>query len=158
MARKTKLILSVLLVVTIGVIYAAPSITKAFQSSNNKQSDVLMMNKTMYLKQIYDYDKNPNNYIYKGNKPSVIDFYADWCGPCRRVAPIMDELSIKYKGKVDFYKVNVDFEKELANIHGITNIPVVAFFSVKGEPQLTIGALQKEKYIEIIDNLLTDKK
>ncbi len=158
MARKTKLILSVLLVVTIGVIYAAPSITKAFQSSNNKQSDVLMMNKTMYLKQIYDYDKNPNNYIYKGNKPSVIDFYADWCGPCRRVAPIMDELSIKYKGKVDFYKVNVDFEKELANIHGITNIPVVAFFPVKGEPQLTIGALQKEKYIEIIDNLLTDKK
>lgn len=158
MQNKTKLILSITLIITIGVVYAKPKLFNFNQSSNSKQSEVIMMNKSMYIKQIYDYDKNPNTYIYKGNKPSVIDFYADWCGPCRRVAPVMDELSIKYKSKVNFFKVNVDYERELASIHGISNIPVVAFFPLKGDPQLTVGALQKEKYIELIENLLTEKK
>ena len=155
MISKTKFLVSIGLLLIAGLLFAVPVIQK---SNEDNKTEVVMMNKSIYIKNIYDYEKNPNTFVYKDNKPSVIDFYADWCGPCRRISPIMDELSVKYKGKVNFYKVNVDFEKELASIHGITNIPVVALFHVKGEPQLSVGALQKEKYIEMIENILIEKK
>ncbi|MDD2411741.1 MAG: thioredoxin domain-containing protein [Bacteroidales bacterium] len=133
-------------------------ITYSQKPGDGKKSHVLLMNKSSYIKMVYDYEKNPNTFIYKDNKPSVIDFYADWCAPCRKIAPIMDELSILYKDRVNFYKVNVDFEKELASVHGIRNIPVVMLFPVSGEPQMAMGALQKEQYIQFIENILTVKK
>lgn len=142
---------SVLIMLPFGIIYSQ-------KPTDGKKTEVVVMNKSVYLTKVYDFEKNPDTFVYKDNKPSVIDFYADWCAPCRRIAPILDELSVVYKDRVNFYKVNVDFEKELASIHGVRNIPVVAFFPVKGEPQMAIGALQKEQYVQYIENILTVKK
>lgn len=145
------ILLPLLIMLPFGIMYSQ-------KPDDGKKSHVLLMNKSSYIKMVYDYEKNPNTFIYKGNKPSVIDFYADWCAPCRKIAPIMDELSILYKNQVNFYKVNVDFEKELASLHGIRNIPVVMLFPINGEPQMSMGALQKEQYVQFIENLLTVKK
>ena len=95
------ILLPLLIILPFGIMYSQ-------KPDDGKKSQVLLMNKSSYIKMVYDYEKNPNTFIYKGNKPSVIDFYADWCAPCRKIAPIMDELSILYKDRVNFYKVNVE--------------------------------------------------
>ncbi len=122
-----------------------------------KDSKVIQMDKNLYKKVIFDFDKKGKKFAYNGKRPVVIDFYADWCRPCRMVAPIMDNLSEKYAGKVDFYKVNVDKENELAAFHNIQSIPVVAVFSKNNQPKLTTGALSIDSYIKIIDETLLKK-
>jgi len=88
--------------------------------------------------------------------PAIVDFYADWCGPCKRVAPIMDKLAEKYKGKVNFYKINTDEEQELsAGVFGIQSIPSIIAIPVGKDPQMKTGAFSEEEYIKLIeDNLL----
>ncbi len=104
------------------------------------------------------FEKNPQQWIYKGDEPSVIDFYADWCGPCKRVAPIMDEMAKKYNGKVRFYKVNVDKENKLASVFNIRSIPAVLFIPKKGKPLMQVGLLPHSTYVKIIDEHLLLKK
>ena len=103
-----------------------------------------------FLKNIWNFENNPNTFIYKGKLPAVIDFYADWCGPCRRVAPIMEKLAEEYDGKLLVYKVNVDQEKELANAFNITSIPMVLFIPLEGQPKMQVGALPEEGYRKVI--------
>lgn len=88
---------------------------------------------------VWDFEKKPNEWIYKGNKPCVIDFYADWCAPCKTAAPILDELAEKYKGRVYFYKIDTDKEQELAGIFGIRTIPTFLYVPMEGEPRLVSG-------------------
>jgi len=114
-------------------------------------SKPVQMNKKMFLTQVFDYEKNPNEWKFIGQRPCIIDFYADWCGPCRMVAPIMDELAKEYSGRVDFYKVNIDNEKELAAVFGIQSIPAVLFIPLAGKPQMTQGALPKTTFVQIIN-------
>ena len=95
---------------------------------------------------------------YKGTKPCVIDFYTTWCGPCKRLAPIMEELSETYKGKIDFYKVDTERERELAYFFQINSIPQVLYVPAQGEPQLYKGLYPEETIIEIIDKFLLRKK
>ena len=88
------------------------------QNSQNKKvtatnSEVIQMDKAMFLKEVFNYEKS-KDWKYQGNKPAIIDLYADWCGPCRQVAPIMKELAKEYAGKIVIYKVNVDKQRELA--------------------------------------------
>lgn len=115
--------------------------------------------KTIYLsqadfqKKVFDY-KQSMEWKYLGDKPAIIDFYADWCKPCKMVAPIMDELSKQYDGKVIFYKVNIDNEKELANAFQITSIPTVLYIPKTGQPQAAVGAQAKEDYTKAIESLL----
>lgn len=130
------------------------AIFSSFKVSQKEATGVVMMNKKMYVDKIYDFGKSPNVFKYKGSRPAVVDFYADWCRPCRRVAPIMEELSKQYAGKVDFYKVNVDLEPELAAVHEVQSIPMVAIFSNKGNPKITMGALNKDEYITLIEEIL----
>lgn len=87
-------------------------------------------------------------------KPAIVDFYADWCGPCKMVAPILEELSKEYAGKIYIYKVNVDKEPELARDFGIQSIPTIWFVPMKGEPQVNMGALSKEQLKGYIDKVL----
>lgn len=142
--------LSVIAITIIGFVS-----TSAFKSKPEASSvGVEQMTKSMYIERIYDFGASPNTFKFKGKRPAVVDFYADWCRPCRRVAPIMEELSIQYKGKVDFYKVNVDQENDLAALHQIQSIPVVMFFNSKGEPKSVLGALNKEDYISLIEETL----
>jgi thioredoxin len=119
---------------------------------------VVQLTKAMFLERIYDYEKNPKQWTFKGDKPCIIDFYADWCRPCKMVAPIMAELSEKYKGQIIIYKVNTDQEKELAQFFGIRSIPTILFCPAKGDPQMTQGALPKEDYEKIITDVLLPKK
>ena len=95
-----------------------------------------------------------NNRNFLGDKPALIDFYAAWCGPCKALAPILEELSEEYAGKVDIYKVNVDTEEELAAAFGIRSIPTLYFIPMKGQPQRAMGAMPKEQLRKMLDNII----
>jgi len=129
------------------------------KGENNTASseNVVQLTKAVFLDKIYDFEKDPKKWTFKGDKPCVIDFYADWCRPCKMVAPIMAELSEKYKGQITIYKVNVDQERELAQFFGIQSIPTVFFCPPAGDPQMAQGALPKESYEKAITELLLKK-
>ncbi|NOX86642.1 MAG: thioredoxin [Chlorobi bacterium] len=111
-----------------------------------------------FLKKVWNFEKNPQQWVYEGDEPCVIDFYADWCRPCKMVAPIMEDLAKQYEGKVKIYKINVDKEKQLASIFQISSIPAVLFSPKEGKPMMQVGALPKDAYIKIInENLLNNK-
>ena len=119
---------------------------------------VVHMNTAMFMDQIFDYKANPTTWIYKGDKPAIIDFYADWCGPCKRVAPIMDELALEYAGQINIYKIDTDKEKELAGqVFGIRSIPSILYIPVGGQPTMYTGAFPKERYVELINENLIKK-
>ena len=124
--------------------------------SSNTEGKVRKINTATFIEEIFDYKANPTKWVYKGSKPAIIDFYATWCGPCKRVAPIMDELAEKYKGKVNFYKIDTDEEKELAGgVFGIRSIPSILYIPLDGQPMMSTGLSAKEEYIRQIDvNLL----
>lgn len=107
----------------------------------------------MFIKDVFDYE-NTKEWKYKGNKPAIIDLYADWCGPCRMTAPIMKSLAKEYDGKIVIYKVNVDKEKELAALFNATSIPLFVFIPMNGEPQLFRGVADKATYQKAIDEFL----
>ncbi len=123
-------------------------------SASNESGEVVQLTKAIFLERVYDFEKNPDKWTYKGDKPCIIDFYADWCRPCKMVAPIMEELSSKYKGQVTIYKVNTDQERELAGFFGIQSIPTVFFCPAKGDPQMAQGAMPKETYEKAITEVL----
>jgi len=106
---------------------------------------------------VFDYTKN-KEWAYAGKKPCVIDFYTTWCGPCKRLAPIMEELAETYKGKVVFYKADTEKERELAYVFQISSIPQVLYIPVKGQPMLLKGLYPKENIVQIIDEHLLGKK
>jgi len=116
------------------------------------------LDKESFKKLVMDYEKNPQTWVYEGEKPCIIDFYADWCKPCRMIAPIMEELAEEYQGEITIYKVDTQVEKELASIFGITSLPTVVFVPVSGAPSAQKGALPKESYKQIIDEFLLLKK
>lgn len=97
---------------------------------------------------------NPKGFQYKGTKPAVIDFYADWCGPCRMLAPILEELSVEYNGAVVFYKVNIDKEPDVARVLGISSIPTLLYCKPQSQPSKSVGALSKKELQQAIDDLL----
>ncbi|MBE0650410.1 MAG: thioredoxin [Bacteroidales bacterium] len=107
-----------------------------------------------FLTKVWNFEKNPREWVYEGDEPCVIDFYADWCGPCKRVAPIMDEMAKTYNGKVRFYKVNVDQQQKLAAVFRIQSIPAVLFIPEKGKPMMQVGLLPHDTYINIINEHL----
>lgn len=113
------------------------------------------LNKATFLEKIFDYEKN-KDWKYQGNLPAVIDFWAPWCGPCRMVGPVIEELSEEYKGQVNFYKINTDEEQELAGAFGIRSIPSLLFIPVEGQPKMAVGAVPKENLKKAIqEELLT---
>lgn len=107
-----------------------------------------------FTKNIWDLENYPDSFAYENQLPCIIDFYADWCGPCKKIAPIMEELALEYEGKVLFYKVNVDTERKLATIFQIRNIPTVFFLPKEGQPMSQVGGLTKEDYVKIINEHL----
>ena len=106
---------------------------------------------------IYDYKENPNKFVFKGSRPAIIDFYADWCGPCRSLSPKLEAAAKKYAGKVDVYKVNVDNEAELSQIFGVRSIPMVLFIPMTGTPIQTVGDLTAEQIEETIAQIYKGK-
>lgn len=134
--------------------YATEDGAKANQGQKEaKSGEVIVMNKEMFIKDVFDYETT-KEWKYKGDKPAIIDLYADWCGPCRMTAPIMKALAKEYAGKIVIYKVNVDKEKELSALFDATSIPLFVFIPMKGEPQLFRGAADKATYKKAIDEFL----
>lgn len=104
------------------------------------------------------YDISAQELTYLGDKPAVVDFYATWCGPCQRIAPIMNELAAEYDGKVVIYKVDIDKDPELAKAFGISSIPAILYIPLDGEPTLTVGSRDKSRFKTEIETILLEKK
>lgn len=118
----------------------------------------VMLTKADFLKKVVDYEGNPNEWKYLGDKPAIVDFYASWCGPCRQIAPVLEELAAEYDGKIYIYKIDTEAEKELAAAFGIRSIPSLLFIPMDGDPQMAQGALPKESFKQAIDEFLLSKK
>ena len=106
------------------------------------------------LRKVYDYETSPNEWKFLGARPALIDFYASWCGPCKALAPVLDELSKEYAGRVDIYKVNVDDEEELAALFKVRSIPTLLFVPMNGNPQVSMGAMSKSELSKRLDELI----
>ena len=119
-----------------------------------KQGVVNQMTTDMFKKLVYNYQKNPKEWVFEGDNPCIIDFYADWCRPCKMVAPIMEELAGEYKGKVTFYKVNTDNERELSATFNIRSIPAILYVPKGGKPEMSVGLMSKDTYVQKIQSLL----
>lgn len=115
------------------------------------------LNKQTFLEKVFNYEKN-KEWKYEGELPALVDFWAPWCGPCRMVGPILEELSEEYKGKLNVYKVNTDEEQELGGVFGIRSIPSLLFIPKDGQPKMAVGALPKESLIEAIEKELLNEE
>ena len=119
----------------------------------------IMLTKADFLTKIMNYEENPQEWKYLGEKPCLIDFYADWCGPCRITSPILEELAKEYGDKINVYKIDTDKEQELAMVFGITGIPAFLYCPMEGKPTMSSGIARtpeetKQMFRDQIDNLL----
>lgn len=119
-----------------------------------KESKVQHLTYNEFLKKVWNFEKDPNTFVYKGKLPAIIDFYADWCGPCRRVAPIMEKLAEEYDGKLLVYKVNTEKERDLATAFNVKSIPMVLFIPMEGQPMMQVGAMPEEGYRKVVEEHL----
>lgn len=114
------------------------------------------LSKESFIEKVFDY-QTEKEWKFKGDKPAIIDFYADWCQPCKTVAPTLESLSEEYNGKLDIYKIDVDKEQELAVTFGIRSIPSILFIPIGDRPQMSAGALPKEVFKKYIEEVLKIK-
>lgn len=121
---------------------------------DEKQTKTIHITKEDFLTKIMDYEKNTEQWVYLGDKPCIVDFYASWCGPCAMIAPILDDLAEEYDGRINIFKVNTEVERELAAAFGIRSIPTLIFCPMDGNPYQFNGALPKEEFIRQINDLL----
>lgn len=112
-----------------------------------------MLTMETFKEKIYDFEQN-STWSFKGSRPAIIDFYADWCGPCKRLTPVLEELQQQYSEKLDVYKINVDLEQDIASAFGIMSVPTILLIPVGGEPQMAQGALPKDVLEQAINDVL----
>jgi thioredoxin len=115
------------------------------------------LTKETFLEKVFNFEQN-KDWKFEGELPCLIDFYADWCQPCKMVAPILEELAEEYKGKINIYKIDTESEQELAAAFGIRSIPSLLFCPKDGQPQMAMGALPKDTFKKAIDDILLKEK
>ena len=157
------------LFLTVGILSLMLAACETKAINNGKKENkmkTIELTKADFLKKIVDYEKNPEEWkylgdkpalIYLGDKPAIIDFYASWCGPCKMVAPILEELAAEYDGQIYVYKVNTEQEQELAALFNIRSIPSFLFIPMNDKPQMAMGAMSKSSFKEAIDGVLLKK-
>jgi len=129
------------------------------ESVSADEGGTIKLTKALFLEKVWDYENSPKEWKFKGDKPVVIDFYADWCGPCRTASPILEEVAKEYREKVTVYKIDTQVERELAAVFGIQGIPAFLYIPMNGKPTMTSGIARtkdgtKKMFTDNIDNLL----
>jgi len=149
----------------ISILFISTFTVSANQPSNagNEEPVVQKMTKADFIAKVMDYENNPTEWVFKGEKPCIIDFYADWCGPCRITSPILEELAKEYKDKINVYKINVDNEQELSQVFGISGIPAFLYCPMEGKPSMTSGIARdkeqtKQMFKKNIETILLKNK
>jgi thioredoxin 1 len=122
-----------------------------FEPNNKTMIEHLTLD--TFKEKVFNFTDN-KEWKFEGDKPCIIDFYADWCGPCKMVAPILEELSKEYDGKLNVYKVDTEDQRELAGIFGVQSIPSLLFVPKEGQPQMAMGALPKDTFIQAFKDVL----
>lgn len=137
----------------LGIVFSAA----ATEPQVKKTVKPIALNKASFTEKVFDY-VNESEWKYKGDKPAIIDFWAAWCGPCRQVAPVLEELAAEYGEEIYVYKVNVDEETELARAFGVQSIPTILYVPMTGTPQGVLGAVPKSQLKKSVDTLLLNKE
>ncbi|SCD21592.1 thioredoxin-like protein [Proteiniphilum saccharofermentans] len=160
------------LMAAVALVFILASCSNAAQKadSNNGETDVIKTKDSMttskktiqltradFLTKVANFEENPDQWVYLGDKPCIIDFYADWCGPCKMVAPILEELANEYDGEIYIYKVDTEAEQQLAAEFGIRSIPSLLFVPMGEAPQMAQGALPKDAFKQAIEEVLLKK-
>jgi thioredoxin len=157
---KTKIIIAAILGLTILPISCRTknekktTIVKEQTNKEEKKMNVKELTLESFKNSIMDYEANPNEWKFKGERPAVIDFYAVWCGPCKATAPILESLAKEYDGQVDFYKVDIDKQQELSTMFDIRSIPTLLFIPKEGKPQMQVGAMDHTQLENAIKSIL----
>lgn len=123
------------------------------EKKSESSSVIEHLTSATFKQKVFNYEAS-KEWKFLGTKPAIIDFYADWCGPCKRIAPTVAQIAEQYKGKVDVYKINVDNEQELASGFGISGIPAILFIPLTGQPQMSTGLISKEEFDRMIKDYL----
>ncbi len=132
--------------------HAGTSSTDGARASGTEA--VVQLSNDAFKKLIFNYEVN-KDWKYEGSKPAIIDFYADWCPPCKVLSPLVEDIAREYSGKINVYKVNTDKERALAQALGISQLPTLLFIPASGKPQVTIGALPRESLVKVINDVLS---
>lgn len=147
----------IILLFAISVSLFAAGCSKNGENKTESKTKMEHLTAATFKQKVFNYEKN-KEWKFEGDKPCIIDFYADWCGPCKIVAPVLEDLSKEYDGKVQIYKVDTDKEQELASVFGIQSIPTILFIPTEGKPQASLGALPKESFKKTIEEILLVKQ
>jgi thioredoxin len=154
-----------ILIIIFSVIFVSSCSNANEENSKNKSKNIKTekkmkvehLTKAEFLTKVANYEKDNQTWNYLGDKPAIVDFYATWCGPCKSVSPILEELAQEYDGKIYIYKIDVDKEEELAAAFGVRSVPTLLFIPLKGDPQIAQGAMPKSAFKEAIENILLKK-
>lgn len=128
--------------------------------ANNMSTETgktIHLTRAEFLEKVANLEKNPEEWVYLGDKPAIVDFYADWCGPCKMIAPVLEELAAEYDGQIYIYKIDTEAEQQLSAEFGIRSIPTLLFVPMDGQPQMSQGALPKNELKKAIDDVLLKK-
>ena len=146
------------ILLTAGIIFLMSAFSACGQNvgagKNDEKMNTIKIDKAQFLEKIYNYEKNPQTWKYEGDKPAIVDFFATWCGPCKALGPVLEELAEEYEGKIYIYKVDVDQELELSGAFGIRSVPTLLFIPANGEPSMSPGAPSKAQLKQIIEGHL----
>lgn len=156
---KNILILSTILIILTTGCSSTTGKTSDSNTSGVKQETgkVEYLTYDTFLTKVWNFESNPQNWVYEGEVPAIIDFYADWCAPCRKIAPIMEKIAKDYDGKIKVYKIDVDKEQKLAGVFQVRSIPSILFTPLSGQPMMQAGAMTEEMYVKIIEEQLLKK-
>ena len=149
---KKKIFLSIL-ISSLFLINCRSENPAAETSKSNAGSSVVMLDNESFKKLVFNYEVN-KEWKYEGDMPAIIDFYADWCAPCRQLSPLVEEIAREYEGKIVVYKVDTEKEKALSQTIGITGLPTLLFIPAKGKPQVSMGLLPKASLVKAINEIL----
>jgi len=159
--RKIKYPLIVSILLVSAVTYALTTKNRTTETgtaaSTVEEEGVIYLNKESFKEQVFDFEKN-QTWKYEGKVPAILDFYADWCGPCKMLSPVLKDLQNEYGGKIQVYKINTDNERELASTFGIRSLPTIVFVPLEGEPQAALGFRSKDDMENMIKEILKVEK